>query len=295
MRPTFQPARHFRSRSQRFAALLSSFAILVTTATCAAQTNSAPGTQPSITLIDPPELEFFSKRLDYRGIPIKAHEVVVDEALYEAYARLDRMLSNQPVVLRNLVTNRVALHIIGRDQVTTDLPEWRHDKGKKLEEYNGLTRDERTRGMGGRLVSCGEENLLKLQKDKYRGRDICIHEFAHAVRNFGMDQEVRQKFNEQYRRSLDKGLWVQGYAAVNADEFFAELSMWYFGSHGDMNMVEPKPENGTDGLKKYDPEAFALFEEFYSGRLQVRPVEPRPRRNRAPAMPVQTNSVTHSR
>ena len=41
------------------------------------------------------------------------------------------------------------LHIIGRDQVTTDLPEWRQDKGKPLAEYGGLTRDERTRGMGG--------------------------------------------------------------------------------------------------------------------------------------------------
>jgi len=273
-------------------ALIFGFILLAATAASAASEGSSTTSHPAIAVIDPPELEFFSKRLDYHGIPIKAHQVVVDEALHEAYARLGLMLSNQPVVIQNLVTNNVSLHIIGRNQVTTDLPEWRHDKGKKLPEYNGLTRDERTRGMGGRLVSCGEENLLKLEKDKYHGRDICVHEFSHAIRNFGMNQELRQRFDEQYRRSIDKGLWVKGYAAVNPDEFFAELSMWYFGTHGDMNMVEPKPENGAEGLKKYDPEAFTLFDDFYSGRLPVQPTEPRQRRNRQPLASTGTNSVT---
>lgn len=223
--------------------------------------------KPAIATIRPPEKDFFSKKLDYHGIPIKAHEVVSDQAMFAAYERLNTLLQHLPVITTNLVAAKVALHIIGKDQVTTDLPEWRHDKGKPLAEYNGLTRDQRTRGMGGRLVSCGEENLLKLEKDKYRGRDICIHEFAHAIRNQGMSEKVRAKFDEQYKRSIAKGLWVKGYAAVNGDEFFAELSMWYFGTHGDMNMKEPKPENGTEGLKKYDPEAYVLFDDFYQGRL----------------------------
>jgi len=51
--------------------------------------------------------------------------------------------------------------------------------------------------------------------------------------------------------------------------------MWYFGTHGDMNMTGPKPENGTEGLKKYDPEAFKLFDAFYQGRIPVQPVIPR--------------------
>ena len=43
--------------------------------------------------------------------------------------------------------------------------------------------------------------------------------------------------------------------------------MWYFGTHGDLHMTGAKPENGPEGLKKYDPEAFALFDQFYSGRM----------------------------
>jgi hypothetical protein len=54
--------------------------------------------------------------------------------------------------------------------------------------------------------------------------------------------------------------------------------MWYFGTHGDLSMTGPKPANGPDGLIAYDPDAYALFDDFYQGRLEVTPVEPRRRR-----------------
>jgi alpha-glucosidase len=230
---------------------------------------------PAIIILEPPERSFFSKLLDYHGIPIKAHAAISNEALFAAYGRLSMLLSNQPMVVSNLVAAGAELHIIGRDQVTTDLPEWRHDKGKPLQEYHGLTRDQRTRGMGGRLTSCGEENLLKLEKDRYRGRDICLHEFSHCIRNYGIPRELRAQFDDQYHRSLAAGLWRESYAGSNPDEFFAELTMWYFGTHGDLHMTGPKPENGSEGLKKYDPKAFALLDEFYSGRMAVGKRQPR--------------------
>ncbi len=222
--------------------------------------------RPSIEPLDPPEAGFFAKQLVYKGLPIKASAVVVDGALHGAYDRLAMMLGNRPDVTRRLVAADVELHIIGRNQVTTDLPEWRHDKGRPLKEYNGLTRDERTRGMGGRLVSCGEENLLGLPVDRYRGRDICVHEFAHAIRTFGMTRSQRAPFDEQYRRSLARGHWKGSYAGSNPDEFFAELSMWYFGTHGDRHMDGEKPADGPEGLKAYDPEAFSLLDAFYRGK-----------------------------
>ena len=230
-----------------------------------------------IKLIDPPEKGFYSKVLDFHGIPIKAHKLVSDQALYAAYGRLSLLFSNlldkQPMVISNLVTAGAELHIIGRSQVTTDLPEWEHDRGKQLAEYHGLTRDERTRGMGGLLTSCGEENLLRSPNDRYRGRDICLHEFAHNIRNHGIQKEVRDRLNEQYRRSLAKGLWQKSYAGSNPDEFFAELTMWYFGTHGDLRMSGPKPADGPEGLKQYDPDAFALLDDFYSGRIAITRVE----------------------
>lgn len=227
--------------------------------------------KPRIEKLDPPEQAFFAKRTSYRGVPIKAADVVADEALFAAHDRLDAMLAKLPTVTAKLVAAKVELHIIGRHQVTTDLPEWRHDKGKPLAEYHGKTRDERTRGMGGRLVSCGEENLLRLKEDRYRGRDICVHEFAHAIFSYGISKETRDRFDAQYRKSLAAGRWQRSYAGSNLHEFFAELSMWYFGTHGDLGMSGPKPENGREGLKRYDPEAFQLSDDFFNGRMNARP------------------------
>jgi hypothetical protein len=220
-----------------------------------------------IETISPPESGFFSKKLDYKGIPIMAHALVADKALHEAYRRLDLLLRNQPNVLANLVTEGAELHIIGKDQVTSDLPEHRHLKGKPFD--GKLTVDERTRGLGGLLASCGEENLLKLPNDRYKGRDICIHEFAHTTQNFGFSADVQHKITEQYKRSLAKGLWPKAYAATNDTEFWAELSMWYFGTRGDYGGIDPKPEPGPEWLKRYDPEAYQLLDDIYSGRMKV--------------------------
>jgi alpha-glucosidase len=228
---------------------------------------------PKFIVLNPPEGDFFTREIFFHGIPIKAPSEVADGAIYEARDRIATELKNLPQVTSNLVAAGVEVHIIGQHQVTSDLPEFRDLKGKPLPEYQGKTIDERTRGMGGRLTSCGEENLLKLPTDHYFGRDILKHEFAHAIRQYGIPLPVVQRFNEQYQRSLDKGLWKGAYAASNADEFFAELTMWYFGTHGDLHMTGPKPANGPDGLKQYDPEAYQLFDDFYSGRIEIAKME----------------------
>jgi tRNA A-37 threonylcarbamoyl transferase component Bud32 len=236
--------------------------------TTLADAAATPSVKPdAITRLDPPELGFFSKRADYHGIPIKAHADVADEALHVARQRLATMLADCPGVRDNLVAAGAELHIIGKNQATSDLPEHRHLKGKRFEGEQ--TVDQRTRGLGGLHASCGEENLLQLPGDRYAGRDICIHEFAHTIRAFGLSGDVRRQLEYQYRRSLSKGLWKGAYAATNDDEFFAELSMWYFGTHGDMKGLTPKPAPGRDGLRRYDPEAFALLDDIYTGKLPV--------------------------
>jgi hypothetical protein len=230
--------------------------------------------RPAIRAIDPPEDGIFTKVISLQGILIKAPSVVVDDALYAAYDRISRETAHLPMVVANLAAAGAQLEIIGRDQVTTDLPEWREDKHVPLDEYNGLTRDERTRGMGGLITSCGEENLLNLPTDRYRGRDICLHEFAHNIEEFGIAGSVRAMFDQQYLISKNNGHWLKSYADSNPSEFFAELTMWYFGTHGDLGMTGPKPGNGPEGLQKYDPEAYKLFDDFYSGRIEVAGVDP---------------------
>lgn len=230
-----------------------------------------------IQAIDPPENDFFTKQLSFHGILIKAPSVVVDDAMYALYDRMATETAQLPMAVTNLAAAGAEIHIIGRDQVTTDLPEWRQDKHVPLDEYNGLTRDQRTRGMGGLITSCAEENLLNLPQDRYHGRDICMHEFAHNIEGAGIQRSVRAMFDSQYQISKSKGLWINSYAGSNPNEYFAELTMWYFGSHGDLNMTGPKPENGPEGLKKYDPDAYKLFDDLYTGKIAIEKVEPRVR------------------
>jgi hypothetical protein len=123
--------------------------------------------------------------------------------------------------------------------------------------------------LGGLWTSCGEENLLRLPADRYRGRDILVHEFAHNIKNHGASVDFEEKVKRQYDASLAAGHWLKAYAATNPEEFFAELSMWYFGTHGDLGMQGTKPADGQDGLRAYDPAAFALLDDFYQGRIDI--------------------------
>ena len=153
-------------------------------AKAASVNTTQPQEEKSIRLLEPPEQGFFAKELDYEGIRIKAPAVVADNALFVARDRIARLLKNLPNARYNLSRAGAQLHIIGKDQVTSDLPEHRHLKGKPFD--GKLTVDERTRGLGGLLTSCGEENLLDLPDDRYKGRDICTHEFAHNLQDHGL-------------------------------------------------------------------------------------------------------------
>jgi hypothetical protein len=225
-------------------------------------TRSVP-TRLDVQLIHPRDDGFYSKRLDYHGIAIKAHHVVHDEALREVHGRLDRMLSRAPAIRKRLAQSGVEFHIIGVNQLTSDLPEGRKYKGRV---QDGVDWDERNRGLWcaeALAASCGEENLLPWLPDPRRehhhpaGHDIAIHEFAHAIHFHGLTQEQQARVHEVYERSIASGHWHGTYAGENEYEFFAELTMWYFGRHH---------EGGAQELLHSDRDAYELLDDIYGGR-----------------------------
>jgi alpha-glucosidase len=232
---------------------------------------TASGTESTasgIIRVDPPEQDFYSKKIDCLGVWIKAPEVVADEALLEAHRRIAVLIGRNEGIRYNLTEVGSELHIIGKDQGTSDLPENRHWKGRP---YDGnLTIDERTRGIGGRVASCGEENLLKLDKDRYRGRDICSHEFAHTILNYATDAATRERVVEQFKTSTGEGKWSRTYGGSNFNEYFSELTMWYVGTRGHWTRdAGPEPGIGPDWLKSYDPGGYELVDSIYSGHQPV--------------------------
>jgi hypothetical protein len=47
--------------------------------------------------IDPPEKDFYTKLLDYHGLPIKGASGVSDAVFHEAWRRVDNLLHKNPV------------------------------------------------------------------------------------------------------------------------------------------------------------------------------------------------------
>jgi hypothetical protein len=228
----------------------------------------------SVQRIDPPLFGFYGKLLMCGGIPVRASAVVDDRALVLACGKIDRMLAHLPGASQNLVQRGAELHIIGSNQTTSALPEL-HELAKVfIDNITGkkTNLDKRSRGEGGIYSSCGEENLLGLRGDRYRGgSDICTHEFAHDVMNFGLDPSATAKIVDQYKRSTGQGLWKKAYAALNPREYFAELSMWYFGAHGDF-VSGHSPAPGPAGLRSYDPGSYELLDAIYTGREDSTPI-----------------------
>jgi hypothetical protein len=148
------------------------------------------------------------------------------------------------------------------------LPENAQFRGSAYVDAEGKSTDmdERARGVGGLKSSCGEENLLKLPGDRYwDGSDTCTHEFAHDLMDNGLGSKQRSDIQRQYKAAIGRGLWRGAYAAVNAKEYWAEISMWYFGSHG--NFVPGVLTTvGPEALRGYDADGFALAERIY-GRV----------------------------
>src|SRR5215470_10204601 len=70
--------------------------------------------------------QFYKKCLDVKGMPVAASAEVADAALQRTYHIVSHMLAGRPDVLHAMVTNGMYLIIIGKDQVFTDMPEYRH-------------------------------------------------------------------------------------------------------------------------------------------------------------------------
>lgn len=196
--------------------------------------------------------QFYRKFIDVNGMPVVAAAVVEDRALQRTYEIVTRMLAGRPDITAALVKNKMYLIIMGRDQLYTDMPEYRNHP-------NPAYQNERVRGTGGRPTSFGEENLLSLALDRYDDESIGVHEFLHTIDGALrlIDPAWTERKNAAYRRALEKGLWKFSYAASNSGEFWAEVAQSYFDSNR-VNNWNHGPIGTREQLKAYDPETYEL-------------------------------------
>ena len=195
---------------------------------------------------------FYRKYITVGGLPVVAAGEVADEAFGRTHEIVSRMLAGRPDVLRAMAFKSMYLIIIGKDQVYTDMPEYRSAPNP---EYL----NERVRGTGGRPTSFGEENLLSLPLDRYDDESIAVHEFCHTIDSTlaGLDPGWAERLEGVYRAAMDKGRWRLTYAATNPGEFWAEICQSYFDCNR-VNNWNHGPIGTREQLKGYDPESYEL-------------------------------------
>jgi hypothetical protein len=234
-------------------------------------TRDLPGQTPKVT--PPPESfferykdndrpvarAFYKKHVDAGGLSIAAAGVVADEALERTYEIVTRMLAGRPDIFNAMRKVGTRLIIMGKDQVYTDMPEYRNHPNPKYQ-------NERVRGTGGlQVTSFGEENLLNLPNDRYDDESIAVHEFCHtidaALRR--VDPGWGQRLGKTYRAAMDKGLWQYAYAGSNQAEYWAEICQSYF----DCNRINNWNHNWVatrEQLKVYDPDGYDLVKTTFN-------------------------------
>lgn len=217
--------------------------------------SQVPVTEPPESLkLDP----FYEKYVSCEGLPILSSENVPDAALLRANTLINQMLADRPDIRKALIEADVRFVVMGAKEQTTDIPEYSHLKPKEFW-------DERARGLGGRVVSCGEENLLCYPVDRYDDENILIHEFAHSIHGIALrriDKEFDQKLKRLYEEALAKGLWKGTYAGSNRSEYWAEAVQSYFDANR-QNNYNHNHVNTREELQAYDPSLARLVAEVF--------------------------------
>jgi hypothetical protein len=233
-------------------------------------TSCVIGTLPASLGLD----AFYGKYCSVRGIPLVAASVVPDAAFKEAWNVLENMLTGvSGAVVQKIIANKIRIGIIGKNQGTTDMPEYR-----KLDELfpqpNGQSWNDRARGLGATveipLIAGAEENILCLPGDRYVGESILLHEFSHTVLNLGVeftDAKFKGRLNTAYQAVLGQK-WTNTYADDTVEEYWAEGVQDYYNTN-----IESIPSNGIHNeintraeLKTYDPTLFGLIQEIFGTR-----------------------------
>ena len=185
---------------------------------------------------------FYKQHIVADGLVVAGSEKVSLYALGEAGYLANKMLANRPDVMRDLWEKRkMFVAVMAYCELQTDLPDC---KGMSLWWAY------RARGLGSRPVSCGEENLLDLKGDPYKGENIFIHEFAHGIHSV-----LGEEFNVQLRKLYDQAKESGRFGGYAIDggvgEFWAEGVQTWFECNG---RKRPKSGRGSDSFTVLGPQ-----------------------------------------
>jgi len=197
--------------------------------------------EAQLKLLDP----FYKQHIVADGVLIVSSEKVTQHALQETAYLARKVLANRPDVLKKFGGTRKAyVCVMAYSEMQNDLPECRGME---------LWWNYRARGLAGRPVSCGEENLLGYPGDPWAGENIFIHEFAHGFQDIigSIDEDFNERYRTIYTKAKESGR-IRGYAMQNdSREFWAEGVQAWFNCNG---TVRPKCGGGQSSFEVVEPD-----------------------------------------
>jgi hypothetical protein len=227
----------------------------------AATCEVTPGAPPASVTTDP----FYGKYLDATGMPVLGSARAQDAALVKACIIVVRTLSKRDDVRRAMIAAGMRAAVLARDEVTTDIPEYRDlYSAFPGTDWNSL------RGLGATnarpVSSVGEENLLCAADDPYRGENVLVQTLASALRIGidAVDSTFERRLDDAYQSALAAGLWARTYATNSAGYYFTEGVQDWFDANaqasppdGQRNYVNTRAE-----LVVYDPTLGTLVSDY---------------------------------
>ncbi len=235
------------------------------------------GVEPAPPGFDPA----YTKYVDAEGIPILATDQASDSALLKVREIVNQMLAKRPDARAEMVAQGFRMVVMAPSEQTMDVPEerewtvpakddWRLTPQERAhyDQPGGMGSmtprqywNRRARGMDDNPTTCAQENVLGYPSGRYYGENICVHEFAHAIMEYGLqfsDPELYGEIQDAYEAAMAKGLWKGQYASTNYKEYFAEATQTWFWSNIEFWDGQQRVQS-PDDLKAYDPRIYALL------------------------------------
>jgi len=264
---------------------LSTTSTTVATTTTTAPATTAPSTTTT-TLSVPDsgctarslgtEDDFYRRTCEQSGIDIVAADSVDDAALEAAATRMAVLFAKRPELAEAVARSIEHVAIIGKDQRITALPEferiyyimpgtdWRR-LGRSFPGSEEIP-----------VAAGAEENLLCLEKDRYRGEDMFLRDFGWTIRRFGLasiEPEIDRAIEDAYGRAIAADLWRHTIAEVNSDQYWAEGVQSFFDANNEATSDKDEIHNQVDTraeLRSYDPGLYAILVDVF-GETDWRP------------------------
>ncbi|MDY7104370.1 MAG: hypothetical protein S0880_24555 [Actinomycetota bacterium] len=214
--------------------------------------------------------EFYDQYCTSRlGVRIVADEAVDPDALVAAAELVDVVLADRPDIVTRLVDGDLRIGVLDRDDDAPEMPEYR-DLPRLFPDVDWTAARAYGARPGRPLMVVPEENLLCRDDDTYPGQSVFLHEIGHTVLDMAVipaDPTFEDRVEAAYEAAMASGVYVDSYATVNADEYWAEGVQDYF------DASRPRDESRSGGfdsrvadrrsLLELDPTLHALVAEVF--------------------------------